>query len=58
MGRQDDWDRGQLQNLISDMLLDKAAGLMSEPYKADMLKAGIQIHPCKGIRDKLLQQKN
>lgn len=50
MGRKYDLDGGQLQNLIPEMLLEAEEGRMSEPYMADMSKAGIQIQLCEGIR--------
>lgn len=40
--KKDDWDGGQLQNLIPEMLLDGESELMVEPV-SDMSKVGIQI---------------
>lgn len=40
--QKNDWDGGQLQNLIPEMLLDGESELMVEPV-SDMSKVGIQI---------------
>lgn len=47
--KKNDWDGGQLQNLIPEMLLDGESELMVEPV-SDLSKVGIQILLYEGIR--------